>query len=123
VFFLFLDRSANENPSGLEADQKAIAAHGCYAMTSTTALTAQDTTGVHAIHMVPPQFVAQQIDACLRDIGADAIKTGMLASAETIEVVVSALSVHQIKSVVVDPVCRTLATCFNRVPNNADPWY
>lgn len=61
---------------GLEADQKVIAAHGCYAMTATTALTAQNTQGVYAIHQVPPEFLKKQIDACFDDIGVDVVKTG-----------------------------------------------
>lgn len=77
--------------SGLEADQKVIAAHGCYAMTATTALTAQNTQGVYDIHQVPPAFLRKQIDACLDDIGADVVKTGMLASTETIQVVAESL--------------------------------
>jgi hydroxymethylpyrimidine/phosphomethylpyrimidine kinase len=62
--------------SGLEADQKVIAAHGCYAMTAQAALTAQNTQGVRAIHEVPSDFVRQQIDACIEDIGVDVVKTG-----------------------------------------------
>jgi hydroxymethylpyrimidine kinase/phosphomethylpyrimidine kinase len=90
---------------GLEADQKVIAAHGCYAMTATTALTAQNTLGVRGVHEVPPAFLRQQIDACLDDIGADVVKTGMLASAATIETIATALIDHKVKTVVVDPVC------------------
>lgn len=66
------------NRSGLEADQKVIAAHQCYAMTATTALTAQNTQGVVAIHHTPPDFVVKQIDACIDDIGVDVVKIGML---------------------------------------------
>lgn len=62
--------------SGLEADQKVIAAHGCYAMTATTALTAQNTKGVYDIHLVPPQFLRKQIDAVIDDVGVDVVKTG-----------------------------------------------
>jgi len=62
--------------SGLEADQKVIAAHGCYAMTATTALTAQNTQGVEDIHQIPSSFVQKQIDACACDIGIDVVKTG-----------------------------------------------
>lgn len=62
--------------SGLEADQKVLAAHGCYGMTATTALTAQNTLGVDDVHITPPAFVGKQIDACLTDIGCDVIKTG-----------------------------------------------
>jgi hypothetical protein len=70
---------SNPSYSGLEADQKVIAAHGCYAMTATTALTAQNTKGVLDIHQIPPEFVKKQIDACIDDIGVDVIKTGILA--------------------------------------------
>ena len=62
--------------SGLEADQKTIAANGCYAMTATTALTAQNTTGVKAVHVIPADFVKQQIEACIEDVGVDVVKTG-----------------------------------------------
>lgn len=64
--------------SGLEADQKVIAAYGCYAMTATTALTAQNTQGVYDIHHTPSAFVRKQIDACIEDIGVDVVKTGMI---------------------------------------------
>lgn len=62
---------------GLEADQKVIAAHGCYAMTATTALTAQNTQRVFGIHETPTAFVEQQIDACVDDVGVDVVKTGI----------------------------------------------
>jgi hydroxymethylpyrimidine/phosphomethylpyrimidine kinase len=61
---------------GLEADQKVIAAHRCYALTATTALTAQNTLGVQDIHITPPEFVGKQINACLEDVGADVVKMG-----------------------------------------------
>ena len=89
---------------GLEADQKVIAAHGCYAMTAQAALTAQNTQGVKAIHEVPSEFVKQQIDACVEDIGVDVVKTGMLASASTISIVADALKRHRISLSVIDPV-------------------
>lgn len=60
----------------MEAGQKVLAAHGCYAMTATTALTAQNMTGVRGIHAIPSSFVEQQIEACLEDIGADVVATG-----------------------------------------------
>jgi hydroxymethylpyrimidine/phosphomethylpyrimidine kinase len=62
--------------SGLEADQKVLAAHGCYAMTATTALTAQNTMGVVDIHQIPPQFTRKQIDAVFKDIPPSVVKTG-----------------------------------------------
>ena len=57
-----------------------VAAHGCYAMTATTALTAQNTMGVVDIHPVPSVFVRKMIDACISDIGVDVVKTGTLFS-------------------------------------------
>ena len=81
-----------------------IAAHGCYAMTATAALTAQNTQGVKGIHEVPSNFVKQQIDACIEYIGVDVVKTGMLASASTISVVADALQRHNISRAIVDPV-------------------
>ncbi|TQN75124.1 Target of rapamycin complex 2 subunit ste20, partial [Colletotrichum shisoi] len=101
---LVIAGSDSSGGAGLEADQKVIAAHGCYAMTATTALTAQDTTGVHDIHHVPQEFLVKQIDACVGDIGVDVVKTGMLASPTTIGTVVEALKRHKIPRVVVDPV-------------------
>ena len=65
--------------SGLEADQKVIAAHGCYALTATTALTAQNTLGVEAIHHVPPDFTRQQIDTVFKDIVPGVVKIGKSA--------------------------------------------
>jgi hydroxymethylpyrimidine/phosphomethylpyrimidine kinase len=65
---------------GLEADQKVIAAHGCYAMTATTALTAQNTQGVTGIHETPSEFVKKCIDACAEDVGIDVVKTGKFIS-------------------------------------------
>ncbi|MBN1612135.1 MAG: bifunctional hydroxymethylpyrimidine kinase/phosphomethylpyrimidine kinase [Polyangiaceae bacterium] len=74
--------------AGIQADIKVITALGGYAATAITALTAQNTLGVHGVFPVDPSFVAQQMDVVLADIGADCIKTGMLCSAETIASVV-----------------------------------
>ena len=73
-------------------------------MTATTALTAQNTQGVSAIHHVPPDFVVKQIDACISDIGVDVVKIGMLASAETVDAVANALQRHGRPITVLDPV-------------------
>lgn len=62
--------------SGLEADQRVLAAHGCYALTATTGLTAQNTLGVQDIHVIPAGFLRKQINAALEDIGADVVKLG-----------------------------------------------
>ncbi|KAK4106941.1 hypothetical protein N658DRAFT_414120 [Parathielavia hyrcaniae] len=101
---LVIAGSDSSGGAGLEADQKVIAAHGCYAMTATTALTAQNTKGVYGIHFVPPEFLRKQIDAVIEDVGVDVVKTGMLASAETIETIADALIHHKAKTVVIDPV-------------------
>jgi len=90
--------------AGIQADLKAITLLGGYGMSVITALTAQNTLGVQAIHEVPAPFVEKQIDSVLSDIGADAIKTGMLANAEIIEVVAKKVKQYQVKKVVVDPV-------------------
>ena len=74
--------------AGIQADIKTISALGGYALTAVTALTAQNTEGVFGVHPVPPHFIRQQLELVLGDIGADAIKTGMLHSADVIEAVV-----------------------------------
>jgi len=101
---LVIAGSDSSGGAGLEADQKVIAAHGCYAMTATTALTAQNTKGVHDIHHTPPSFLKKQLDAVCDDIGVDVVKTGMLASAETIEIVADAFRRYNVTTSVVDPV-------------------
>ncbi len=78
--------------AGIQADIKAVTALGGFAATAITALTAQNTLGVHGIQEVPIDFVQQQIDVVLDDIGADAIKTGMLHRVEVIEAVAESLS-------------------------------
>ncbi len=90
--------------AGIQADLKAITLLGGYGMSVLTALTAQNTVGVQAIHEVPAWFVATQIDSVLSDIGADAIKTGMLANAQIVEVVAKKIREYGVKRVVVDPV-------------------
>jgi hydroxymethylpyrimidine/phosphomethylpyrimidine kinase len=91
--------------AGIQADIKTITALGAYAASAVTALTAQDTRGVRDVLAVPPAFVAAQMRAVLDDIGADAVKTGMLADAVTIDAVCDALEAHGARSpIVVDPV-------------------
>ncbi|MGD8665962.1 MAG: bifunctional hydroxymethylpyrimidine kinase/phosphomethylpyrimidine kinase [Desulfobacterales bacterium] len=90
--------------AGIQADLKTFSAIGCYGMSAITALTAQNTRGVNGIHAVPPAFAVEQIDAVLSDIGADAIKIGMLYSAELIEAVAAALKKHRAHKIVLDPV-------------------
>jgi hydroxymethylpyrimidine/phosphomethylpyrimidine kinase len=89
--------------AGIQADLKAFAAAGCYGMSAIVALTAQNTTGVTAVHEAPPDFVRAQLDAVFGDIGVDAAKTGMLFSRELIEVVADFLAGRGVP-LVVDPV-------------------
>jgi len=90
--------------AGVQADLKTFAALGCFGMTAITALTAQNTTGVRSIHAVPLQILADQIDAVVEDIGADAVKIGMLHSAPTVQAVADAIDRHRLRQVVLDPV-------------------
>jgi hydroxymethylpyrimidine/phosphomethylpyrimidine kinase len=89
--------------AGIQADLKTFAALGVYGACVITALTAQNTREVRAVHEVPPEMVAAQIDAVLEDIGADAIKIGMLASAPIVRAVASRLQALKIP-LVLDPV-------------------
>ena len=91
--------------AGIQADIKAVTAMGGFAATAITALTAQNTEGVHGVVPVEPAFIAQQIEVVLADIGADALKTGMLHSAEVIGTVAASLKRHAAGvPLVVDPV-------------------
>ena len=101
---LIIAGSDSSAGAGIQADLKTCAALGVYGMTAITALTAQNTTGVSAIHEVPPDFVAEQIDTVVEDIRPDAVKTGMLANAAIIEVVAAKMKEHALPFVVVDPV-------------------
>lgn len=90
--------------AGVQADLKTFSALGCFGMTAITALTAQNTTGVRAIHAVPVEMLAAQIDAVVEDIGVDAVKIGMLHAAATVETVAAAIDRHALGPVVLDPV-------------------
>lgn len=92
--------------AGVQADIKTIAALGGYAVTAVTAVTVQDTHQVHEVMVVPPAIVARQMAVVLDDIGADAVKTGMLADAATIIAVCEVLAVRAAGPLVVDPVLR-----------------
>lgn len=90
--------------AGIQADLKTFSALGCFGMTAITALTAQNTTGVRAIHGVPVNMLVHQIDAAVEDIGVDAVKIGMLHSADVVCAVADSVARHQLKRVVFDPV-------------------
>jgi hydroxymethylpyrimidine/phosphomethylpyrimidine kinase len=90
--------------AGIQADIKAISAMGCYAASAITAITVQNTLGVQAVHPVPLDILRGQIDAVLSDIGADAIKIGMLHSSEVVNLVAEMIEKYQIRNIVLDPV-------------------
>jgi hydroxymethylpyrimidine/phosphomethylpyrimidine kinase len=90
--------------AGIQADIKTISACGCYAMTAITAITIQNTVGVSEVYPVPENIIEAQINAVLGDIGADAVKIGMLHSSGVIRAVKKALQHYQIKNIVLDPV-------------------
>src|SRR6185369_14359399 len=88
---LIIAGSDSGGGAGIQAVIKTVTVLGGYAMTAITAVTVQDTTGVHGFHPVPPNVVADQIRVTLSDIGADAIKTGMLVSAAHVNVIADTL--------------------------------
>jgi hydroxymethylpyrimidine/phosphomethylpyrimidine kinase len=90
--------------AGIQADLKTFAAHGVYGTSVLTAITAQNTIAVTAVHEIPSEVIAAQIDAVLSDIGTDAAKTGMLSSAAIIATVADGVRRHGISNLVVDPV-------------------
>jgi len=90
--------------AGIQADLKAFVAAGAHGTCAITALTAQNTLGVEAVHAVPPDIIVAQVRSVVEDIGVDAVKVGMLGTPETIEAVVEALALVGDIPVVVDPV-------------------
>ena len=90
--------------AGIQADIKTMTLNGVYAMSAITALTAQNTTGVRSIQDSSPEFLKDQIDAVFEDIFPDAVKIGMVSSAELIKVIAERLTFHKAKNIVVDPV-------------------
>ncbi|MDR5696035.1 MAG: bifunctional hydroxymethylpyrimidine kinase/phosphomethylpyrimidine kinase [Armatimonadota bacterium] len=101
---LIIAGSDSGGGAGIQADLKTVSALGAFGMTAITALTAQNTTGVYGVVEMPPEFVAQQIDVVVKDIGVDAVKTGMLSNAAIIEAVASKIREYHLSPVVVDPV-------------------
>ena len=98
---------AGSDPSGgagIQADLKTFSARGTYGMAVLTALTAQNTHGVSGVHLVPPEFVAEQIRMVFADVRVDAVKIGMIANAPIAEAVANALAPHRGIPVVLDPV-------------------
>ena len=96
--------SDSSGGAGIQADIKTMTANGVYAMTAVTALTAQNTTGVTDILEATPSFLAAELDAVFNDIFPDAVKIGMVSSAELISVIADKLAQYGAKHIVVDPV-------------------
>jgi len=90
--------------AGIQADLKTFAALGVYGTSAITAITAQNTVGVSRVLPLTPRLIRDQIEAILGDIGADAVKTGMLANASIIDAVAASIRAHRLRKVVVDPV-------------------
>lgn len=96
--------SDSSGGAGIQADIKTITAHKLFATSAITALTAQNTTGVFAIHDAPASFVAQELDAIFTDIPPDAVKIGMVSNPEIIRTISAKLQEYQATNIVVDPV-------------------
>ena len=90
--------------AGIEADLKTFTALQVYGLAAVTSVTAQNTLGVTGVHDIPAAFVAKQIDVVLDDIGADAVKSGMLSSIEIVDAVADCIEAHGITQYVLDPV-------------------
>ena len=96
--------SDSSGGAGIQADIKTMTANDVYAMSAVTALTAQNTTGVAEIMEASPEFLKQQIDCIFTDIRPDAVKIGMVSSAELIIAIAEKLAEYQAENIVVDPV-------------------
>ena len=96
--------SDSSGGAGIQADIKTIAAHKLFAQSAITALTAQNTTGVYGVYDVPAKFVEQQIDVVFDDIRPDAVKIGMVSSAEIVQAIAAALKRNGAINIVLDPV-------------------
>ncbi len=96
--------SDSSGGAGIQADIKTMTANGVFAMSAVTALTAQNTTGVTDIFETTPKFLSEQLDAVFTDIYPDAVKIGMVSSAELIATISERLRFYKAKHIVVDPV-------------------
>lgn len=101
---LIIAGSDSGGGAGIQADIKTVTMLGGHAMTAITAITAQNTLGVQAVHAVPPEMVIAQIDSVVSDMGIDAVKIGMIGSAVTAKAVAARLALLDGVPVVFDPV-------------------
>lgn len=104
IRILCIGGSDSGGGAGIQADLKAVHAYGGYAVCAVTAVTVQNTRGVQSVLPVPPKWIAAQLDSVLEDIGADAVKTGMLMTPEAVETVAGKIKQYRLKNIVVDPV-------------------
>jgi hydroxymethylpyrimidine kinase/phosphomethylpyrimidine kinase len=104
VKVLCIGGSDSSGGAGIQADLKAVSACGCYGLSVITAVTAQNTKGVQFIHPVPQKFILAQLDSVLSDIGADAVKTGMLLTMGAVESVVKKVKEYRLEKLIIDPV-------------------
>ncbi|MDR2936770.1 MAG: bifunctional hydroxymethylpyrimidine kinase/phosphomethylpyrimidine kinase, partial [Rikenellaceae bacterium] len=102
--FLTIAGSDSGGGAGIQADIKTASALGCYAASAITSVTTQNTLGVSAVHVLPVEVVAGQVEAVLSDIGADAVKLGMVPTPEIAEAVAVLLKKYHVRNVVLDPV-------------------
>jgi hydroxymethylpyrimidine kinase/phosphomethylpyrimidine kinase len=101
---LIIAGSDSSGGAGIQADIKTVTALGSYAMTAITAVTIQNTTGVKSIVPIDPKEISNQIEFTSRDIRPDAIKIGMLHSAEVIKSIIKSLNIIKVKKIILDPV-------------------
>jgi hydroxymethylpyrimidine kinase/phosphomethylpyrimidine kinase len=104
VKVLCIGGSDTSGGAGIQADLKAVSFCGCWGLSVITAVTAQNTQGVQGVYPVSPEFIGKQLDVVLNDIGADAVKTGMLPTEEIVQTVSKKIKKYKLKKVVVDPV-------------------
>ncbi len=104
VKVLCIGGSDSSGGAGIQADLKAVSACGCHGLSVITAVTAQNSHGVQHIHPVPQKFILAQLDSVLSDIGADAVKTGMLLTGGAVDSVVRKVEEYRLEKLVVDPV-------------------
>jgi hydroxymethylpyrimidine/phosphomethylpyrimidine kinase len=104
VLVLCVGGSDSSGGAGIQADLKAVSACGCYGMSVITGVTVQNTRGVQLIHQIPKKYIMAQLDSVLSDIGADAVKTGMLLTSGAVESVVLKVKQYHLEKLIVDPV-------------------
>jgi hydroxymethylpyrimidine/phosphomethylpyrimidine kinase len=106
-YILVIAGSDPSGGAGIQADIRTVSSLGAHALTVLTAITAQNSLGIQAVHQVPAQFIVRQLDVLAEDVVPDAVKIGMLYSAEALQRVVGWIDRHGLERVVVDPLLRS----------------